>query len=151
MGLFDFFKNLFDGGKTEYGAADQLSDEYSMSKRPSVSQKKSLFSKFNLQELSRRLEISSEKLNDINPVYHEYKIPKRSGGFRLIAAPAPDLKNVQKTILHRLLNKLSVHPHATGFQKGHSIVTNANVHKGAEVIVKMDIKDFFPSTSAPRI
>jgi hypothetical protein len=38
-----------------------------------------------------------------------------------------------------------------GFRKGHSIVDNAAAHIGQEVIVKLDIVDFFPSTNSVRV
>ena len=44
-----------------------------------------------------------------------------------------------------------MHGAAHGFVAGRSIVTNALAHKGADVVVKMDIKDFFPSVLYPRV
>jgi RNA-directed DNA polymerase len=149
--LFDFIKRFFDGGKADYDTTGYDSREYSSVKDITSVSKKGFLSKYDQQELCRRLEIDFEKLDTINIAYQQYKIPKRSGGFRQIAAPDPDLKQIQKTILRRLLDKLAVHPHVTGFQKGHSIVTNANVHVGSAVVVRMDIKDFFPRTSAKRV
>ena len=50
-----------------------------------------------------------------------------------------------------MLKRLKSHPAATGFEAGRSIVTNANAHVGAAVVVRMDIKDFFTSTSRKRV
>jgi retron-type reverse transcriptase len=46
---------------------------------------------------------------------------------------------------------MKAHPHATGFEKGHSIVTNAKPHVGAAVLLRMDIRNFFGCTSAKRV
>src|SRR5690606_25237540 len=75
----------------------------------------------------------------------------RTGGVRKILAPAPDLKRMQRIILHRLLKRLRCHPNAVGFERGHSIVTNANCHVRQAVVVKLDIVDFFTNTTAKRV
>ena len=102
-------------------------------------------------ELARRLDLPLAWLLEFRPTYHTFSIPKRSGGSRKIAAPSRDLKDLQRRILRRLLNRLTVHPCATGFQKGHSIVTNALVHTRQAVVLRMDLKEFFPSTGTKRI
>lgn len=104
-----------------------------------------------VEELARRLGLSPEELQAVQPAYREFTIPKRAGGSRRIAAPAPDLKQLQRRILQRLLSRLKAHQSATGFERGRSIVTNALVHARKPVVVRMDIKDFFGSTSAKRV
>jgi len=104
-----------------------------------------------VEELARRLGLSPEELQAVQPAYREFTIPKRAGGSRRIAAPAPDLKQLQRRILQRLLSRLKAHRSATGFERGQSIVTNALVHARKPVVVRMDIKDFFGSTSTKRV
>jgi retron-type reverse transcriptase len=58
---------------------------------------------------------------------------------------------MQRHILRRLLARLRAHPAATGFERGKSIVTNAAPHVGQQVVIKMDIVDFFPSIRSRRI
>lgn len=41
--------------------------------------------------------------------------------------------------------------YAMGFTEQRSVVTNANVHKGQNYILNIDLKDFFPSIEQPRI
>jgi retron-type reverse transcriptase len=77
--------------------------------------------------------------------YHEFRIPKKSGGDRIIFAPRRKLRYFQKWILRRILNHCEPHPHAHAFVRGHSIVTNARRHTDRKVIVRLDIKDFFPT------
>ncbi|GAA0435391.1 hypothetical protein GCM10008983_09960 [Lentibacillus halophilus] len=78
-------------------------------------------------------------------LYKEFKIPKRSGGYRKIIAPSENLKYIQRWILNNILHKVDINPHATGFVSSRSIVTNAVRHVGKECVVNLDIKDFFPS------
>lgn len=101
--------------------------------------------------LARRLGVSVNDLRNIPIAYSTFRVPKRTGGSRTIYAPAAPLKAMQRQILHRLLRGLKSHPCATGFERGHSIVTNALPHVGQEVVIKMDIRDFFSSTSARRV
>lgn len=83
--------------------------------------------------------------------YVTYGIKKKSGGIRIISAPKPRLKKAQKAILENILYKLQPSEYAHGFVKNKSIVTNAQPHVGASVVVNMDLKDFFPTLDYPRI
>ncbi|MBO3459166.1 reverse transcriptase domain-containing protein [Aetokthonos hydrillicola Thurmond2011] len=83
--------------------------------------------------------------------YIRFKIPKKTGGERLISAPMPSLKRVQHWILENILNQLEVDDAAHGFRRDRSIVTNATPHVGADVIINFDLKDFFPSISYKRV
>jgi len=107
--------------------------------------------RFDLNELARRLKLAPQALSGVRPTYHQFTIPKRSGGQRTINAPDPQLKKLQRLILRRLLTRLAAHPAATGFERGHSIVTNALPHAGKAIILKLDIRDFFPSIPAERV
>lgn len=107
--------------------------------------------RFDLAELARRLGVEPQELRRFVPSYRVFRIPKRSGGEREIAAPAPELKALQRGLLRRVLRRLRTHPAVTGFERGHSIVTNARCHAGRAVVVRMDLRDFFPSTSAARV
>jgi retron-type reverse transcriptase len=83
--------------------------------------------------------------------YIRFKIPKKTGGERLISAPMPRLKNAQHWILVNILEKLELHDCAHGFRSSHSIVTNAQPHVGSDVIINFDLKNFFPSISYKRV
>jgi len=104
-----------------------------------------------VEELARRLDVSPDDLRNMQPAYAEFTVPKRSGGTRRIAAPSPELKALQRRILRRLLRRLPVHASVTGFERGHSIVSNAAFHARRAVVVRMDVQDFFASTTAKRI
>lgn len=83
--------------------------------------------------------------------YVRFKIPKKTGGVRLISAPMPRLKHAQHWILVNILEKLELHDAAHGFRRDRSIVSNAQPHVGRDVIINFDLKDFFPSISYQRV
>lgn len=83
--------------------------------------------------------------------YHYRWVAKRSGGWRLIEIPKPQLRLMQQKILRQILDLVPAHPAAHGFRRGHSCVTHAALHAGKRVVVRMDLKDFFPSIPASRI
>ncbi|MEM1108543.1 MAG: reverse transcriptase family protein [Planctomycetota bacterium] len=106
---------------------------------------------YNTEELARRLGISAELLLTTEPRYHRFSVPKKRGGTRVLHAPHPELKRLQRLILRRLLRNLRPHWCATGFEPGLSIVHNAACHAGQAVVIKLDVKDFFPQTAAERV
>jgi len=83
--------------------------------------------------------------------YHYRVLTKQSGALRLIEAPKPRLKELQRKILSSILEKIPPHPAVHGFLKGHSIRTFVTPHVGQRVVLKMDLEDFFPSISGARI
>jgi RNA-directed DNA polymerase len=83
--------------------------------------------------------------------YHFRWIRKRSGGWRLIEAPKPELKRVQTQILREILDRVPPHAAAHGFIAGRSILTNAQPHVGKRYVLKFDLEDFYPSVRYPRV
>lgn len=85
--------------------------------------------------------------------HYRYRwLPKRSGnGFRLLEIPKPILKSIQKQILVDILGCIVPHDAAHGFRVGRSIVTNARRHCGRAIVIRFDLKDFFPSIPAEKI
>jgi len=83
--------------------------------------------------------------------YIEFEIPKATGGTRRIAAPRAPLRAAQRIILDQILSKVTLHDAAHGFVKGRSTVTNARPHASAHLVVKTDLKDFFPTVHYRRV
>ena len=83
--------------------------------------------------------------------YTPFEIPKRSGGTRQIWAPMPQLKAAQRWILRNIVEGLPVHGAAHGFLPGRSILTNAQVHRDSAIVINVDLKDFFPTVTLPRV
>jgi RNA-directed DNA polymerase len=83
--------------------------------------------------------------------YVRWTVPKRDGSPRLISAPKPELKAVQRWIAREVTEHLPVHGAAHGFLAGRSIASNAQVHAGARVVVKLDIRGFYPTVTMRRV
>jgi len=104
---------------------------------------------FELDHLSDYLGIKKKVLLSMifgtKKFYRHFLIPKRMGGKREIFSPYPSLLNCQKWIYKNILLQLEVHPKAQGFIPNRSIFSNAVPHLNTKVLLKMDLKDFFPS------
>ncbi len=88
------------------------------------------------------------------PVMQNYTytfLPKRSGGLRLVEAPKARLKAAQRQILRGILDIVPAHDACHGFVRGRSCLTGAALHAGEQIVLCMDVADFFPSTSAARV
>lgn len=66
---------------------------------------------------------------------------------RWIEAPDEILKRIQEHILHNVLYKMAPTKFAHGFIHGRSIVSCAKEHTGKKFVLKLDLKNFFPSIS----
>lgn len=84
--------------------------------------------------------------------YKEFKIKKKTGGFRLITAP----RNRSFMLILNYVNEIfkaiyTPSEYAMGFTEGRSVVSNAARHKGMNYVFNIDLKDFFPSIEQPRV
>jgi len=77
--------------------------------------------------------------------------PKRNGSTRLIEAPRPRLKGLQRRLLDEILAPIPPHEAAHGFRPGRSVRTFVEAHAGREVVLKIDLRDFFPSIVGARV
>jgi RNA-directed DNA polymerase len=85
---------------------------------------------------------------------HHYSctwLKKRNGGFRLIEEPKPRLKAIQRMLLHRIIEQIPPHPAAHGFVPHHSVHTAAQPHVRQQVVIRVDLAEFFPTVTAARI
>ena len=96
-----------------------------------------------------------EPYYDMSQHYIQFDIPKRKGGTRHLCAPDAELMQVQKRILHILTKELHLLPHnaAHGFVAHRNCKTALEYHRKhhARWFLKLDIKDFFPSTTATMV
>ncbi|CAA6819949.1 MAG: Retron-type RNA-directed DNA polymerase (EC [uncultured Sulfurovum sp.] len=83
--------------------------------------------------------------------YVHFKMAKKTGGFREISAPKPQLKRLQYWILENILNKVAVHEKAHGFVTNKSIMSNAQPHIGKAVVINCDLENFFPTLDYGRV
>jgi retron-type reverse transcriptase len=111
-----------------------------------------------LNELSEWLDLPDIALRSwINGMprgysYRRFRIPKKNRrGHRVINAPTHNLKLLQKRIYNKLLKPLTPHKSATAYVYGRSIFDNAMPHIGQNVVVNIDLKNFFGNISSNRI
>ncbi|MGI8415864.1 MAG: reverse transcriptase family protein [Nakamurella sp.] len=116
-----------------------------------------------LDELSRMLNLRPAELDwfadhgrwlrtRTGPLQHyrvQY-IPKTSG-LRMLEIPKPRLREIQRTLLRHIVSPLEPHAAAHGFRKGRSAATFAEPHAGAAVVLRIDLRDFFPSVGVAQV
>ena len=91
--------------------------------------------------------VSEERLR-----HYRYRwIAKRDGSARLVEAPKQRLRSIQRFLLEKVLNAIPPHEAVHGFRKGRSIKTFAAPHAGRDVVLKLDLRNFFPSVTAARV
>ncbi len=84
--------------------------------------------------------------------HYNYRVLVKPGGnVRLIEAPKQRLKQMQRAILAGILAHIPAHDAAHGFQKGRSIKTFVAPHTGQRIVLRMDLRDFFPSIRSARV
>ncbi len=76
-------------------------------------------------------------------LYVERKIPKHSGGVRTIARPMWPLTRMQRCIAERILPQIVLDDHACAYRKGMSVSDCAAPHRKKQVLIHLDIRDFF--------
>lgn len=85
--------------------------------------------------------------------YKKFVINKATGKPRTLHAVPPKLKHIQRIALDKLQSVKQYQPssYAHGFVLKRSIITNAIPHRRKKRIIKMDLKDFFPSIHEDRV
>ena len=84
--------------------------------------------------------------------YRQFRIKKKSGGFRQITTPYNQTFMMLLQAMNEILKAIYVpSQYAMGFVENRSVVTNAEVHKGQNYIFNIDLKDFFPSVEQARV
>lgn len=91
--------------------------------------------------------VSHEKLRN----YRYRVLPRRSGLPRILEAPKARLKEIQRWILHEILDHVPTHEATQGFTRGRSVRTHAALHTGQASVLRLDLRDFFASVTAGRV
>src|SRR6266702_3887256 len=95
-----------------------------------------------LRELALRLTICESVLQSVAHAaprsYRTRKEKKLNGGFRLIEAPNPQLKAVQRKLLHKIVCALPCHPMLYGGPNS-STRKAALIHRGQPLVMTLDI------------
>ncbi len=102
---------------------------------------------FNCKDSIKYIKTLYSISNNIENNYRIYKIKKRNGKYRTIYEPNSLLKHIQRQILVNILNNKSISKYAKAYHKGISLKDNAIPHINKDIILKLDIKDFFENIS----
>ena len=99
--------------------------------------------------LIKKLGVPADLFWESEIQYTSVEIPKRSGGRRELSIPSHLLKSLQRRLAKAFEQELGhkVHKTANAYIRGRSALTNAIPHLGCAVLIKLDIKDFFPSVT----
>lgn len=104
---------------------------------------------YNINHLCKLVNLSPKQINFLlsnkEKGYVVFKVPKKNGGIREISAPSKIIKSLQRWVLDNILYKLNCGVSAHGFVPNRTIYTNAKVHVNQDLVLGIDIKDFFPS------
>lgn len=110
---------------------------------------------FDRQHLCLLLGLDEQYINSVvygaDCHYRTFYIRKKSGGVRELSAPHYTLKYVQDWIYQNILKNIKVNYCAHGFRPKKSILTNAKVHVNNRFLLKIDMKDFFPSIDINKV
>jgi hypothetical protein len=82
--------------------------------------------------------------------YRWRTLPKHEG-VRLIAAPKPRLKEIQRRLLRHVVAPIAAHDAAHGCEPGCSVRTAVQPHAGSTVVIRVDVEGFFASIPAGRV
>jgi len=117
-----------------------------------------------LRKLEFHLGIARSKLRTValnaDTYYSPFPKPDKVRSFqkkfkktreRLLDNPIEPLRGVQRQIHRKLLSPLDLPFYLCGGVKGRTLLDNVMLHAGAATIVKIDIKNFFPSIDNRRV
>lgn len=149
VNTFAFPKEEDPGIKLEY----ELEQEYEK-KASFTASGESSTAVFEVRPLAEWIRISNAKLTELsekaNELYSPFPIEGKKKK-RWIEAPNEELKTVQRSILDKLLQNISLSGAAHGFVANRSILTHASGHRRKRWVVTLDIRSFFPSVTGEMI
>jgi hypothetical protein len=84
--------------------------------------------------------------------HYNYRwVAKSSGRRRLLEIPKRRLKELQRRVLHEILDRIPPHDAVHSFRTGRSVATYAAPHCGQRLVLRMDLRDFFPTIRRGRV
>jgi hypothetical protein len=91
--------------------------------------------------------VHSERLRN----YRYAWLPRKGAPPRLIERPKLALKSAQRRVLREVLDHIPAHDAAHGFVAGRSARSHAAAHARAELVLRLDLEDYFASVTAGRV
>ncbi len=83
--------------------------------------------------------------------YHYIWKKKATGSARLLEIPKTHLRAIQRQIHTNILQKIPLHDACHGFRKKHSCLTFVEPHCAKQVVIRMDLRNFFSAIPLRRI
>lgn len=83
--------------------------------------------------------------------YEQIILRKKSGGIRVIEAPIPPIKALQRKLIPYLVSHYTVSAIAHGYVPNRSILTNALPHIRQAWVLRVDLRNFFNSITQDRV
>ena len=106
---------------------------------------------YSIDSLAKTLGVKSEYLIRIseksNSLFY-LKITKKN---RCVTPAKEPLKSIHQKIQKRILSKVKFPDYLQGSIKNKSSLSNAQLHKKAELVIQLDIKNFYPSVTEEQI
>jgi RNA-directed DNA polymerase len=106
-----------------------------------------------LDELAWFADVRSLERSVAAPLRH-YRIEVRrkpGGSIRVLEAPKPRLREMQRRLLRHIVAPVATHPAAHGCVPGRSVRTALEPHAGHGTVLRCDLAGFFASIAAGRI
>lgn len=100
---------------------------------------------FNCKDKKKYIKTLYAIANNKENNYRIYKIKKRNGKYRTIYEPNSLLKEIQRNILENILETRSVSKYCKAYYKGAKLKDNASIHIDKNIVLKLDIENFFPN------
>lgn len=92
-------------------------------------------------------------LRTARPPLRHYRVFRMTGrgGTRVIEAPKPRMRETQRRLLRRLVERIPPHPAARGFVPGSSPAAFAWAHSDQPVVLRVDLRQCFTSIGVGRV
>lgn len=95
----------------------------------------------------KKLNVLYAIANNSQKYYTIKYINKKDGTKRKLLIPNSFLKRIQQNILHNILYSLTPSKYVKSYQQNLTLKDNASPHQNQKIVLKLDIKNFFPSIS----
>lgn len=83
--------------------------------------------------------------------YTYHWLVARPGKARLLEMPKQRLKALQQRLLHEVLERIPPHDAVHSYRRGCSVASYVAPHAGRGLVLRFDLRDFFPSIRAARV
>lgn len=95
-------------------------------------------------------------IKGVDNLYTSFELQKKNGGVRKINAPLKELKDIQRKLAQALYDHMEKKRRrksnvSHGFEKGRSIITNAEIHRNKRFVLNIDLENFFESIHFGRV